>query len=129
MFEDFWKKLKEFFYPVGVVSKREERPSIEFHVEKIKINMQDVVDYANNRLNGILQIDEFVVVDNQANPQLLEKINKHFNVNVDDSVSILYFMDVLNKNITKICCYCIESIEADLEKELVSNNHVIRMIK
>ncbi|MCQ2287370.1 MAG: hypothetical protein MJZ76_10950 [Bacteroidales bacterium] len=128
--EDFWTRLKELFFPSknDIANKQalEKRPTIECDIEQTTIKLQDVVDYVNNRMLGLLKIDEVVVIDANANAELLKMVQKYFQLKVNGKMSVLYIMDVINKGVTKITCICADGLDDDLVKELNDHNHIIR---
>lgn len=120
-------------FSFGKKAEKSNKIAVEIQVENMTLDLEDITGFANNHLKTIApKIEEVVVMDTHANPELLNKINKivvsTVKISVSDSFSVIYIMDIVEKAVVKVLCLCVTDFSESLKEELSNKNHIIRFV-
>ena len=120
-------------FSFGKKTEKNNKIEVEIQVENMTLDLEDITGFANNHLKTIApKIEEVVVMDTHANPELLNKINKivvsTVKISVSDSFSVIYIMDIVEKAVVKVLCLCVTDFSESLKEELSNKNHIIRFV-
>ncbi|MBR6068189.1 MAG: hypothetical protein IKP45_10365 [Bacteroidales bacterium] len=120
-------------FSFGKKTEKSNKIAVEIQVENMTLDLEDITGFANNHLKTIApKIEEVVVMDTRANPDLLDKINKivvsTVKFSVSDSFSVIYIMDIVKKAVVKVFCLCVTDFSESLKEELSNKNHIIRFV-
>ena len=120
-------------FSFGKKAEKSNKIAVEIQVENMTLDLEDITGFANNHLKTIApKIEEVVVMDTHANPELLNKINKivvsTVKISVSDSFSGIYILDIVEKAVVKVLCLCVTDFSESLKEELSNKNHIIRFV-
>ena len=120
-------------FSFGKKAEKSNKIAVEIQVENMTLDLEDITGFANNHLKTIApKIEEVVVMDTHANPELLNKINKivvsTVKISVSDSFSVIYILDIVEKAVVKVLCLCVTDFSESLKEELSNKNHIIRFV-